>query len=573
MAYFAVEDFKAGLDVRRSPFTSVAGTLQHLSNAHITRGGDIERRKAFIDKGDLASGNTFDLAADTDGKVVFGSAAAPEGELPAGVRYQRLQSPTGAAMSGIQVACRYGGKLYVVANYADGSQWHFYDGTLVSDWGAGVVTAAMHTTKDIAAHLAGLVDADSDFTATRIGSSIEIVGPFGVDYAVDTQTENVAGGVDDQALSVALIDQAIVEVVAVQAVGEFAILSGSAGAPNYIDKVRVDTAGVYTNLLPAPVSFTTSPEYTAAAVADAINGSTGVHGYDAAAQYGKVFIYAPAADGAAANGRVLEVTAKGNIVLYNGSLTIASGTASAGVNTVSSVKANGLEILGAAVNWGTSNAATAAAVAAQICAYASVPKYNARAEGAVVFVSPATVRSDDATTITLAATSTGDVEFGPGGTPQVIGQYTDYDTRRPACVAVDSFLPTGGVAGDVAVGDTMELADPSTLQGNTGVVSHSARSMQKCYRIVTTGGASLVCSDTAPIPVRAGGYRFPMQLIGHSVAVRRGKVVAWEVVSDVAGVGMRDVQEITVGDANFWAGEKDGVYLLHHNLKATEFGS
>ena len=569
MAYFAIEDFKSGLDVRRSPYTSVAGTLQKLVNAHITRGGDIERRKAFVDQGALAS--TFGLASDIGGKVVFGSDLTPGGVLPTGVRYQRLVAPTGANMTRIAAAKQYGGKLYVVADYDDGTQWHFYDGELVNDWGGGVVTANMTTVDDIATHLAGLIDDDPDFTATATGATIEVVGLDGVDYDVGTTVENVSGGTDDQALSVAFIDEAIAEVPATQAIGEFAILSGSVDPANTIDAVDVDTGSGTTNLLSSPVAFVTSPEYTAAAVAAAINTGTGTHGYDAEAKYGKVFVYAPGVDGDDANGRVLQVKATGNVILYNGSFTITAGSNNPGANAVSSVKANGLEILGSSVDWATSNAATAAAVAAQICAYASSPKFNAYAEGAIVFVSPETVRSDDPTTITLAATSIGDVEFGPGGTPQVIDQYPDYNDAV-GCVSIGSYLPNGGLAGNVMVGETLQLADPETLEPREGVVSRSDRSIQSCWRIVTAGGATLICSDTAPIPVRAGGYRFPQQLMGHEVAVLRDGVAGWELVVDIVGMGKRYVQNITVENANFWAGERAGVYILHHNRKATDFG-
>ena len=47
MAYLVVENFSAGLDTRRHPLTARPGTLQKLKNAHVSRGGEIEKRKAF----------------------------------------------------------------------------------------------------------------------------------------------------------------------------------------------------------------------------------------------------------------------------------------------------------------------------------------------------------------------------------------------------------------------------------------------------------------------------------------------------------------------------------------------
>ena len=48
MPYFTITDFAAGLDLRRSPLTAPAGTLRTLTNAHITPGGEIEKRMAFV---------------------------------------------------------------------------------------------------------------------------------------------------------------------------------------------------------------------------------------------------------------------------------------------------------------------------------------------------------------------------------------------------------------------------------------------------------------------------------------------------------------------------------------------
>jgi hypothetical protein len=48
MPYFTITDFAAGLDLRRSSLTAPAGTLRSMVNAHITPGGEIEKRMAFV---------------------------------------------------------------------------------------------------------------------------------------------------------------------------------------------------------------------------------------------------------------------------------------------------------------------------------------------------------------------------------------------------------------------------------------------------------------------------------------------------------------------------------------------
>jgi hypothetical protein len=139
------------------------------------------------------------------------------------------------------------------------------------------------------------------------------------------------------------------------------------------------------------------------------------------------------------------------------------------------------------------------------------------------------------------------------------------------CVAVASFLPDGRTAGQVKVGDTMELGDEETMETTTGVVSYSTLMEARGYRITTESGASLVCSDTAPVPARGKGLLTPAELLGEQVAVRWDEsgspLVNWETVTKVEEVGMIQVQHITVGDRCFWAGEKKAAYILHHNMK------
>lgn len=54
MPYLVVQDFKLGLDARKNIITSPPGALIKCANAHITRGGEIEKRKAFELVADLS---------------------------------------------------------------------------------------------------------------------------------------------------------------------------------------------------------------------------------------------------------------------------------------------------------------------------------------------------------------------------------------------------------------------------------------------------------------------------------------------------------------------------------------
>lgn len=153
MPYVVVDNFSGGLDSRRHVLNSKTGTLSVLKNAHITRGGEIEKRKAFVqltDLGDIGI-QTFGLEATAEGIYVFGD--APENEiivsLPDGFIYQRLQHPDNPGgffnLTGIVFSTVYGGKPFVIARFGAGSfgdpvddhRIAYYDGVAIKDFYEG----------------------------------------------------------------------------------------------------------------------------------------------------------------------------------------------------------------------------------------------------------------------------------------------------------------------------------------------------------------------------------------------------------------------------------------------------
>jgi len=126
----------AGVDRTRPRYALPAGSIWSGINGHITRGGDFEKRKAFVAKYSLPTG-TLGLQKTSAGLYVFGHAASPS--MPTGVSYQRLEHPggTGTAMTKLLSSDLYNGKIYAIAEYADDSIHHFYDGTVVADWQNG----------------------------------------------------------------------------------------------------------------------------------------------------------------------------------------------------------------------------------------------------------------------------------------------------------------------------------------------------------------------------------------------------------------------------------------------------
>lgn len=132
MAYIFVNSFKQGLDARRAKISAQQGSLVRGKNVHINRGGEIEKRKAFVEKFTLPA-NTFGLHATRTTLYVFGSIAAPA-TLPAGVTYQQLVASPVANMTEVVSADTFAGVPYVVARYDNGAIHHFYNGARVADW-------------------------------------------------------------------------------------------------------------------------------------------------------------------------------------------------------------------------------------------------------------------------------------------------------------------------------------------------------------------------------------------------------------------------------------------------------
>jgi len=133
--YTVVADVRLGVDRSRPIYAGASGSVWVAKNGHLTRGGDFEKRKAFVAKYALPA-NTFGMKATASSIYVFGSAAAPT--VPSGITYQQLAHADGVtAMTALLSAELYTGKIYAIAEYADGAVHHFYDGTRITDWDGG----------------------------------------------------------------------------------------------------------------------------------------------------------------------------------------------------------------------------------------------------------------------------------------------------------------------------------------------------------------------------------------------------------------------------------------------------
>jgi hypothetical protein len=308
MAYILVKDFKLGLDRKRPRVVGQPGTLFDIANAHLTRGGDIERAKKFVEQFVLPTG-TKGLAQVNGQLYVFGTAATIAG-IPIGVQYHRVDPGDGSTLDDIVDAKPSLGKLYVVARYSNGFVRHFYDGTLIAS-----LDSLSDSNSDVAVladYIANQINARTDVFATSFGAVIQIRGLVaGTAFTISTATAD-GGGTNDQTAVVATTQAAVPAVAEVRASTNFQILSGSVNTlENRVSSVLAGTS----QLLSAPVPWSVSNASTALSVAVNINNGSATHGYTASATGAQVTLLAPIGQGATANTRTASVTATGTVTV------------------------------------------------------------------------------------------------------------------------------------------------------------------------------------------------------------------------------------------------------------------
>jgi hypothetical protein len=140
MGYSVIKSFERGIDLRRMIDTTEAGALLDAKDCHITRGGEIEKRAAFIVTATMPPETTGFYA--TRGPVfhTWGIGPAPAGMPPRGV-YHDVQLPddpltttddeSTLTIEAILSVEEFSGNLYVIVKYSDGKVRHWYNDILL----------------------------------------------------------------------------------------------------------------------------------------------------------------------------------------------------------------------------------------------------------------------------------------------------------------------------------------------------------------------------------------------------------------------------------------------------------
>ena len=136
------------------------------------------------------------------------------------------------------------------------------------------------------------------------------------------------------------------------------------------------------------------------------------------------------------------------------------------------------------------------------------------------------------------------------------------------CPSVDAIVirVIGGLdvptrAGDIKIGDYLRLTD-----GSAGRVSRSECQVQSRVRVIGERGTHLTCSVSAPLELAAPTNCNSIAASASIGAMLRAYAGPERVIT-VEDVGAGEVQSISCESAFFWAGDEEGAYLGHHNIK------
>lgn len=174
MPYVQMQDIRLGMDRKRvSRVVGGLGSAWTIKNGHLTRGGDIDRRKKFVKQTGAFPSTTHGLYAIRETLYTVGYDSTQVGNVPPGVNHILTQHPTPAtAIVSIKDAEPFNGQLYSIIEFADGNIYHFYNTSRVTDWDTLATTIGSNDA--IAAALAAAINNSITVNATSAGSVVTI---------------------------------------------------------------------------------------------------------------------------------------------------------------------------------------------------------------------------------------------------------------------------------------------------------------------------------------------------------------------------------------------------------------
>lgn len=352
MAQVWIREFTGGLDARRLPETTPGGVLIEATDGHITRGGEFEKRAAFVPTYNLPGG-TVGLHKTKSGLIVFGNGPTPSG-MPTGVTYQQLQHPSGPSIELINVPSvdLYSGRVYAVAEFADGSRFHYYNGVRVDDWFDGRARATFQVTngfitpavaaKGTLTVTGGTVGVGNQVVNVQVNSVAIVGGPIAFTTSNSVTASAIAAAINSYASAPEYSATASGATVTITAAtlgsgpNGFTInasvsgdvtatttpmAGGSNAATSTLNNLTIDGIAA----INGPVQWSVSNSNTAQAIADRINADISDPEYEAVSVDDQVVILATSA-GTTPNGKVVVTTVSNGLQITPASgLTMSGG--------------------------------------------------------------------------------------------------------------------------------------------------------------------------------------------------------------------------------------------------------
>lgn len=388
MPSFAINNWKGGLDSRRSMLTSSPNVLLQGNNLHVNQGGELEKRKAFVRK--IQPSGTFGAQPTPTTIYVFGSTTDPGVQSP--FTYQQLTVPSGASMTGVVCSTLFANEPFVVATFSDLKTYAFYKGAYLSDFIAGEANIFPNNA-GIAAGLAALVNASGQYTATynNGGVGVDTFDVFSVPTTTNgnpyTATINLSSAAGT--LTSSNISAGSASTAAGIATGSFQIVAGACDVQGTLTASTTPNDGDTVTIGATTYTFKTALTPSAnqvliggsAAVAMAnLSMAIGASG-TLNTNYGAVTANASATVTAVNASNAITVNAivstavaasestAGARLVWSG---LSAGNLAAGTtNYVSSIKVGSLEILGANIAYAKDLTTTIANVVNQIISYSA----------------------------------------------------------------------------------------------------------------------------------------------------------------------------------------------------------
>jgi len=139
MGYTVVKSFERGIDTRKLRDTTEPGALLDARDCHVTLGGEVEKRAAFVVTDTLPS-ETIGLYV-TDGRVynTWGDSLTPPAGLPAGTVYHPAPDPDGSPLAYIMSVEEFNSALHVIAKYEPTATYE--EGRVIHWWKDDIVRA------------------------------------------------------------------------------------------------------------------------------------------------------------------------------------------------------------------------------------------------------------------------------------------------------------------------------------------------------------------------------------------------------------------------------------------------